>query len=122
MIDYNHLMDDLRNFYSEFRTPVTNCEVNAFLNLTGTHSRARKILEDNNARKLKVSLALQDLRGKSKWITCKECKRIGDAIIALEQPASWIAVHVDKSFHDLCRVLDRQHKPIMSVSAIEKEF
>ena len=29
-------------------------------------------------------------------------------------------VHIDKSFHELCRVLDRQNKPIESVAAVEK--
>jgi hypothetical protein len=120
-VDYNHLMSDLRTFYSEFRTPVTNCEVNDFLKLSGAHSRVRKILDDNHANKNKVVLALTDLKEKTKWITCKECKTIGDVIIALEQPPSWIMVHVDRSFHELCRVLHRQHIPIRSVLSLEKE-
>ena len=120
-VDYNNLMADLRRFYLEFLTPVTDCEVNSFLNLSGARSRARRILEDTRASELKSSLALRQIKDEEKWITCKECKRIGDAIIALEQPPSWCIVHVDNAFDDLCRVLDRQHKLLKSVVAVEQE-
>ena len=63
--------------------------VNKFLNLSGDYSRARRILEDDKARKLKTGLAMQKFKDGSLWITCQECKKLGEVIIALEQP-SWL--------------------------------
>ena len=44
-----------------------------------------------------------------------------DAIIALEQPPSWCLVHVDTSFNELSRCLERDHVPLKSVIALENE-
>ena len=52
--------------------------------------------------------------------SCKSCRKIGDAAIALEQPADVCLVHLDKSFLHLCPALERVHLHILSVSAITK--
>jgi hypothetical protein len=39
-IDYNHLILDVHRFYQEFLTPVTNCEVNRYLQLQNPAGRA----------------------------------------------------------------------------------
>ncbi|HVC94504.1 MAG TPA: hypothetical protein VND64_12475, partial [Pirellulales bacterium] len=118
-VDYNHLLEDLRDFYETFVTPVTDCEVNAFLGFGKAHSRAEALLKDDDVRKLSVGQRLAALAQHKKWITCKECSSIGDAIIAIEQPPSWSLVHLDKSFNALCQ--GRPHKQIKSATAIEKE-
>ena len=46
---------------------------------------------------------------------------IGDALIALEQPASCCLVHVDAAFDDLCRATGRRRRAILSVAACERE-
>ena len=38
-VDYNHLLDDLRDFYESFLTPVTDCEVNGFLQFGHANGR-----------------------------------------------------------------------------------
>jgi hypothetical protein len=121
-IDYNNLLGELQRFYTEFRKPVTDCEVNAFLKLDNARSRVQQILADQKTRSLPVAIALEKYRQKKTWVTCKECSKIGDAIIALEQPASWHLVHLDNSFNELCRVLEREHKHVKSVTAIQNQL
>lgn len=119
-IDYNRLLKDLHEFYASFSTPVTDCEVNAFLGLGDAKGRAARTPDDPAIPKLAKSLS--EYHQKKKWITCTECSRIGDTIIALEQPASWSLVHTDHSFNDLCRVLKKDHVQILSVGAIHSEL
>lgn len=120
-VDYNRLLDDLRAFYESFLTPVTDCEVNAFLDLGNPRGRTAVLLKDARVRRLAVGRRLADLRDHATWVTCKECSAIGDPVIALEQPPSWRLVHLDASFNDLCRARGRPHKQIESVKAIEQE-
>jgi hypothetical protein len=120
-VDYNDLLKDVRDFYEKFRIPVTDCEVNDFLKLRHPpKSRAKPILVDQGCKKLKVVQNLKEFSDRATHVTCTECSRIGDSIIALEQPMSWCLVHLDNSFNDLCRVLGRTHKQIKSVVAIQK--
>ncbi len=119
-VDYNNLLDDLHSFHEEFRTPVLDCEVNAFLAFVDPSGRAASLLADPEVCELPVGQKLQQYAAKQTWVTCKECASIGDAIIALEQPPSWCLVHVDRSFNHLCRARDRAHLPLKSVQAINK--
>jgi hypothetical protein len=120
-VDYNHLLDDLRDFYESFLTPVLDCEVNAFLDFANPRGRTATLLEDTRVRKLPVGDKLADLAEHGTWVTCEECSTIGDAIIAIEQPPSWCLVHLDNSFNELCQARERPHKQIKSVKAVEKE-
>jgi hypothetical protein len=113
-VDYNHLFDDLRAFMASVGI-VNDCPVNQFL-----ARRASRLVEnDLVTRKTSAGQNLAQLRAKQRWITCRECRTIGDAIIALEQPAGWCLVHIDKDFTILCDVLHREHKPIPSLAAVE---
>ena len=120
-IDFNHLLDDLHTFRETFLVPVTDCEVNAFLDLGTSRSRVAPLLEDAGVLKTKPGEKLEQLRVDGKWITCKECATIGDAVTALEQPASWCLVHLDGAFNDLCRARGRSHLQIKSVIATQKD-
>jgi hypothetical protein len=120
-VDYSRLFEDLRQFYEAFLTPVTDCEVNGFLQLQNPKARAQLLLADEKASRLSAAKQLASLRDEGRWITCKECAKIGDAVIALEQPGSWCLVHLDNSFNELCRVLDRPHKQVKSVQQVTKE-
>jgi hypothetical protein len=120
-VAYNHLLDDLHAFHESFMTPVTDCEVNDFLRFDRPSGRARTLLNDGGVRSLAVGKNLMDLSRGNTWITCKECSAIGDAIIALEQPASCCLVHLDGSFNTLCSSRKRRHKQIRSITAVERE-
>jgi hypothetical protein len=120
-VDYNHLLNDLHAFYESFLTPVTDCEVNAFLEVDNPRGRATALLDDPRVRRLSVGTKVADFTQHKTWVTCKECSTIGDFVIALEQPPSWYLVHLDGSFNELCRVSGRPHKQIKSVKAIERQ-
>ena len=119
-INFDRLLADLKSFYDVFKTPVTNCEVNGFLQLGKAHSRVQPLIADNKACKLDAVKHIASFKENGKWVTCRECGTIGDGIIALEQSASWILV-LDKSFNELCRVLGRNHKQLKSVSSFKDQ-
>ncbi len=117
-VDFNHLFEDLRAFIESVGV-VNDCPVNEFLGLDRP-SKASKLLDNELIRtKTAAGQNLAKLQAQKKWVTCKECRTIGDAVIALEQPAGWCLLHIDKDFTILCEVLQREHKPIPSEWAIE---
>jgi hypothetical protein len=120
-VDYNTLLRDLQSFYESFRTPVTDCEVNTFLELGKPEGRSVSLLKDSAVSRSTVGENLANLAEKKRWVTCKECAKVGDLIIALEQPPSWCLVHLDGVFNALCRCRQRNHLAIKSILAIEKE-
>ncbi len=120
-IAYNHLLVELHGFYESFLTPVQDCEVNDYLQLDRPRGRVAKLIEDEKVRTMDLGKRLREYRDSRKWSTCKECSKIGDAVIALEHPASWCLIHSDDSFNELSRCLDRDHRQIKSVFALKKE-
>jgi hypothetical protein len=64
---------------------------------------------------------LAELLAAGNRFVCDDCRKIGDAVIALEQPADVCLVHIDKTFTKLCPFLKREHKQIKSAIAIDKE-
>ena len=120
-IDYNNLLNDLHLFYESFSTPVQACEVNHFLGLNEKRRRSTTLLANDKVLGVSAGKHLTKLRDDAKWITCTECMRIGDAIIALEQPGSWCLVHLDRSFDVLSETLGRPHLRIKSVAALNAE-
>ena len=121
-VDYNHFLADLHRFYEFFQTPVVDCEIKAALGLQKPMGRAANLIKDPKAENLGVVAALEKQKRDDSDVTCVECARIGDAVIALEQPGAWTLIHIDKSFDDLCRVLDRDHKKILSLRAIHRNL
>jgi len=117
-VDFNHLFDDLREFLQAVGV-VTDCQVNTFLGLNRS-GKASRILQAEGIQKTKAGEKLAGLKAQNKWITCKECSTIGDAVIALEQPRSCCLVHIDKDFQILCKATQREHKQIQSLRAIER--
>lgn len=118
-VDFNHLFDDLRAFRRLFDS-VDDCEVNAFLGLSKSGKGAR-LLEVDGVQRTKAGENLAKLKAGDKWITCTQCARIGDAVIALDQPRSWYLVHIDKDFPILCKATGRQHKQILSERAVDTD-
>ena len=119
-VDFNHLFEDLRDFLQSVGT-VDDCEINSFLAL-GRQGHAARLLNDPEvANKTRAGEKLAKLHAKCKWITCKQCRTIGDAVIVLDQSPSWCLVHIDKDFEILCRATNRHHKQIQSERAIERD-
>lgn len=120
-VDYNNLLRSLVKFYEAFQVPVADCGVNGFLALSKENGRASKLLNDERTRRLDSASNLRELRAGGTWITCKECRKIGDVIIALEQPSGWTIVHVDEAFAVLCPCLKRNNMPLPSVRKASNE-
>lgn len=119
-IDFNHLVRDVQAFYVMMKKPITDCPVNRFLKLDRKQSRADKLLSNAAARKLPVCETLAGFRKNGTHITCIECAKIGDAVIALEQPKVACLIHVDNSFNALCDCQGNPHKQLSSVAALAK--
>jgi hypothetical protein len=119
-VAFDSLLDSLHEFYEGFQEPVTDCEVNSFLQISKDNGRAGKLLQDAAVAAMPVGKQLHKLLEESAFITCKECARIGDVVIAMEQPASLCLVHTDSAFNELCRVRDRPHVQLVSVTGAEK--
>lgn len=115
------LTEDLAAFYKDFSTPITDCEVARFLALQNAYSNASKLLRVASSDEVKCLKSLEKYAQQGHPITCKECERIGDAVIALEQTKSYILLHVDKSFNHLCDVMGMPHKELLSLRASEKQ-
>jgi hypothetical protein len=120
-VDFDHLLPDLRSFYESFREPVTDCEVNAFLRLGARRGRTGRLLASDDVLKLRVGEQLARYRDQGSWITCTECSKIGDAVIALELPKPYTLVSADASFLALCKSLGRSVKQIPSVVAVDRD-
>lgn len=124
-VDFDSLLMDLNEFREAFMDPVSDCEVNHFLELSNEQSEACRLAAQVTAeqpkRKAKTCMTMEEFGRENKWITCSECEKIADPIIALEQSKSWTLVHLDEAFNFLCHLRSMPHKQIKSVLAVEKE-
>lgn len=119
-VDFNHLFEDLQSFIESIQV-VDDCPINGFLDF-GAYGKAGRLLgSDDVVKETKAGKNLQKLCAAKKSITCTQCKRIGDAVIALDQPKSWCLVHIDKDFPILCAATHRNHKQIQSERAIDND-
>lgn len=118
-VDYNYFFDDLRQFIESVGV-VSDCPVNEFLGFSH-YGSAPRLLEVEAVQETKAGSQLSKLYGEQKWITCVECAKIGDAVIALEQPKTFCLLHIDRDFKILCAATKRKHMPILSERAVEKQ-
>lgn len=120
--DYDSLLEDLSTFYHEFTEPVTDCEVNEFLAFTSAQGRAARLLKDDRIPMLKpVGKWLDKYCSEKRTITCIECMKLGDAIIALAQQKAYTLLSTDSSFEILCEVLDRKFRQLRSPISVHRE-
>jgi len=119
-VDYNRLLEDLRKFLITFREDVKECSINTLVRIGQPTQRAQVLIEGAKTGKLDSVKSLVKLIEANAAFSCKSCRKIGDAAIALEQPADVCLIHLDKSFLHLCPALEREHLQILSVDAIKK--
>ena len=120
-IDYNTMLKHLNEFQVEFSDSVTDCQVNDFLGVGEKEGRGRSITGEESLSGLDSVKNLSKLLDIGKRFVCNDCRKIGDAVIALEQPQSHCLVHLDKAFNKFCVFLERDHKHLKSAYAIDKE-
>jgi len=119
-IDYNTLVDDLNSYCREFLTPVTNCEVGTWLDLANSRSDASSLIK-TLAGTIKSVEHLADVKANKTHITCRECVKISDAVIALEQPESITLVYSDNAFNALCHELGKPGLQVPSAVKAERD-
>ncbi|MCY2952789.1 MAG: hypothetical protein NTU53_12575 [Planctomycetota bacterium] len=113
-VDYRALLRELSRFRKDFLAGAMDCRIAVFLQLTNPKGRAGKLLNcPVVASDIKIASPLQDIVNAQR-VACTQCKRIGDQVIALEQPAGVTLVHVDASYDILCACTGRDHVKIRS--------
>ncbi|MGH7139300.1 MAG: hypothetical protein ACREHD_26440, partial [Pirellulales bacterium] len=121
----NRLVPSLGRFCREFCEPVMDCGVNGFLAFEGNDTAVRKIIaSDLMAKNKKYAEPLASYQKNRAHITCRECGRIGDAIIAAEHAAQMDAdeyclLHVDHAFDRYCECLGLKHEKMPAAIALE---
>jgi hypothetical protein len=116
--DFSNLFEDVCGFL-QYCQMVNDCGIERFLKLHKP-SEASKLLEsDEVSKKTAAGKSLLKFKQNGIHITCKECQKIGDIVIALEQRPAWCLIHIDSAFDILCSVTNRDHVRIQSVKAIE---
>lgn len=124
-LDGNRLLASLAEFCQVFCEPVTNCEVNGFLDFANDKSTIRTIIDSELvARNKKFAEPLTTFQRNRVHITCRECGRIGDAIITAEHAAQvdaddYCLLHVDNAFDRYCDSLNIKHQKLPAPMAIE---
>lgn len=119
-IDYKTLLQDLNAFYEDFTENVPDCPINDFLGVGNAQGKAHELLGEEKPRRIDSVKQLAGLMEAGRRFSCDKCRKIGDAVIALEQPEDQCLVHLDKAFNEFCVVLKREHKHLKSASAIDK--
>jgi hypothetical protein len=120
-VDYNTMLKDLNAFYEDFTEPVDDCPVNDFIGIGDHAGKGQALVAEKSTQKLDSAKNLAELLMAGSRFVCNDCRKIGDAVIALEQPADVCLVHIDKAYTKFCPFLKRQHKHIKSAIAIDKE-
>lgn len=122
-IDYYTLIDDLSAFSKEFQEPINDCEINDWLALRDPRSGATSLIHALRESGISVVDHLRGYEEKKpvQHISCTQCVKIGDAVIALEQPSSATLVHSDASLDQLCPALNKPHVKVDSIVGVERD-
>ncbi len=115
------MLKDLNAFYEDFTEPVSDCPVNDFVGVGDAGGRGKGLVAEETTKKLDSVENLAKLLAAGTRFVCDQCRKVGDAVIAMEQPSDVCLVHIDKAFTKFCPFLKRENKPIKSAIAIDKE-
>ncbi|HUU19737.1 MAG TPA: hypothetical protein VMW72_21480 [Sedimentisphaerales bacterium] len=119
--------DMLRNFYRRFMSPSHTCKIESLLNLQSGCPKLRKVRDADSSKLaserrkgfMKLQQQLETLIKKASVPTCDTCSKIGDLIIALEQPPKTVLYHTDHAFSVICPLLNHAHQQVKSALRLE---
>ena len=122
--------DMLRNFYRRFMSPSHTCKLDSLLNLQGGCPKLRKVREVDLSKFAskqkkgftKLQKQLENLIVKASVPTCDTCSKIGDLVIALEQPPKTVLYHTDHAFSIICPLLNHAHQQVKSALSLEPQI
>lgn len=117
----------LQDFHERFTSQDKACNLEGLFQFEKGCPRLKMVLKaskedvpDAKARRaltlLKKALC-KFIQGKLN-LTCRNCSKIGDAIIAMEQPRTHTLYHTDHSFSALCPLLGKKHIAIGSLRKV----
>jgi hypothetical protein len=123
------MREALADFHERFGLLDHPCKVGALIrsllssNLLDRLAAAELQAPRGSAQKAIVRLrnALAGHQNRQAPVTCKECAKLGDLLIAAEQPPTWLLYHLDASFDLLCPLFGAQHKCISSIRQVAKD-
>ena len=95
--------------------------MNDFVGIGDPAGRGQALVAEKTTKQLDSVKNLAKLLAAGTRFVCNDCRKIGDAVIALEQPPETCLVHLDKAYTKFCPFLKREHKHIKSAIAIDKE-
>jgi hypothetical protein len=121
VIDYNDMLEDLYSFYEGFGDSVDDCSVNDFVEIGVPTGKGRLLANEPKLQKIDSVKNLVKILDAGTRFVCDECRKIGDVIIALEQPDTHCLVHIDNAFNKFCPFLNRDHLHMKSVIALDNE-
>jgi len=116
--DWETIRDSLKDFFNRFTSDDFTCRLGQLLRLERGCPAARAFLEatwpkgvPSNTRSdlSKLRDNLTALIEKSQPPDCRGCSKLGDLLIALEQPPTWTLYHTDRSFDTICELLKKAH-------------
>ena len=118
----NNRVEDLLLFVQEFDTGVSDCEISDWLQLDSGRSATRKLLAAiPPSDRIAAVDALREIWTSGERVNCGSCRRIGDAVIALEQPMTSLLIHCDAAFDTLSEQTGKDAKKVGSVTALDRE-
>jgi hypothetical protein len=120
-IDYKTMLTDLHAFYEDFTEPVDDCPVNEFVGIGEPFGRGQALVSEKTTEKLDSVKEIAKLLKSGSRFVCDDCKKIGDALIALEQPEDLCLIHIDKAYNRFGPFLKREHRQLKSAFAIDNE-
>jgi hypothetical protein len=121
LVDFRTLLADLREFYLQFKEPISDCRVNDLLDFANPLGRTARLLSADGVKETRVGENLSDYQSSRTWITCTQCNRIGDPVIAIEQPRPYVLLSTDSFFEVLCCATGRQYRILRSLVDVDKE-
>lgn len=119
-VDVDEWKVDTGAFYEKVMAKIEDCDVNRFVNLGAPVSNASKLLKDARSKKVVAAENMREIQNAGAKITCTNCRKVGDVVIALEQPGPFILVHGDNgSYPALCAIRGRREMYVESVQSLE---
>ena len=119
-VDFNDLLGTLGDFVRSFKSD-SQCPINEFLGLQ-KRGRAARLLENDDVRtNTTAGKNLDKLKARNIAIDCVQCRKIGDVVIALDQPSFACLVHIDSAFEILCEAVGRRHTLLPSERAVARD-
>ncbi len=118
----------LTEFYERFNAEDHTCKLSSLLQISGTYPKLQSIMRaDLKSLKQESRKSIKDLRENIQFFitnsqtpTCKDCYKIGDVLVALDQPPNTKLYHTDYSFSALCPILKHKHEHIISAKKVLK--